>query len=737
MPAPNETRMGGSVITLESPADTRLARRGPLIADVAAAIVLAAALGWILSHATTRVVNWFVMTDELFYERLGISIAHTGSLVPRYRGEVVGNVNQLYPLLISPFYGNADVPHSLVDAHRLNAFLMASAVIPVFLLARHVGLGRITSLWVGGLAVAGPWCVLSSFLLTESVAYPAFCWSILALVAATHRASTAWDAVALASIGLAVAARTQFVVLLLVLPVAVVVVAGGVRPVLRSRRLLVAVYALLLVVFLAGIATGRTGDALGNYSVTTTGIHIDAGLFSLAVGQAAILALATGIVPFLVGAAWLCDRLQRAAPERERALGAVGVATLVLLGLEVASFNQRFGGGQVKDRYLFYVLPLVLVGVGAVVSCRRWPARWAWIGPVGIVLIGLGTVALPTYVKLNVDSPSAIFDDEILRLATTERWAHLLIPLALVVALAVLYTLHVWVSPAVAVAAVAVLVTVTLPGGAAYAFDRLFAVDGTNGLPITLDQGGVFNWIDRALGKNGRVTMITYPVNSPDYWAGVAYWWDAEFWNETVVDKARFVSSQPNDLAWLPAFDRQTGALRATVTTPDALFFGEDVRFRLAGKQVAADRGSYVFRLDRPLRADWVTDRIYGDGWTLPHVPARIRVYARPGQQTPLIRYLTISVKTPDGGPVRSVAISSNQGSSLASIEPSQSVDRGISVCVPPRGSAVVQVQTDFVSDIYRDPTRAPLTGETDRPAGVHLRGVVLADETKAVAHCH
>ena len=58
---------------------------------------LAALLGWVLSLATTRVVNWFVMTDELFYERLGISVAHSGSVVPRFRGETVGNVNQLYP----------------------------------------------------------------------------------------------------------------------------------------------------------------------------------------------------------------------------------------------------------------------------------------------------------------------------------------------------------------------------------------------------------------------------------------------------------------------------------------------------------------------------------------------------------------------------------------------------------------------------------------------------------------
>jgi hypothetical protein len=57
------------------------------------------ALGYVLSLATTRVRNWFVMTDELYYERRAISVAQTGSLLPRLHGEVISNVNQLYPVL--------------------------------------------------------------------------------------------------------------------------------------------------------------------------------------------------------------------------------------------------------------------------------------------------------------------------------------------------------------------------------------------------------------------------------------------------------------------------------------------------------------------------------------------------------------------------------------------------------------------------------------------------------------
>ena len=113
-------------------------------------------LGWILSLATTRVKNWFVMTDELYYERLAISVAQTGSLLPRLHGELVSNVNQLYPVVISTVYGDGDVQASFADAHRLNAFVIATAAMPVYLLARRIGLGLLVSLWAGALTVAVP-----------------------------------------------------------------------------------------------------------------------------------------------------------------------------------------------------------------------------------------------------------------------------------------------------------------------------------------------------------------------------------------------------------------------------------------------------------------------------------------------------------------------------------------------------------------------------------------------------
>src|SRR3954454_16453820 len=111
-----------------------------LVADrwLLGAIGLWIAGGGLLALVTTRVADWFVMTDELLYERLGISVAQSGSPLPRVHGTTIGALNQLYPLLIAPLYGSGDVPGSLKAAHLLNAFVMASAAVPAFLLARRV-----------------------------------------------------------------------------------------------------------------------------------------------------------------------------------------------------------------------------------------------------------------------------------------------------------------------------------------------------------------------------------------------------------------------------------------------------------------------------------------------------------------------------------------------------------------------------------------------------------------------
>ena len=716
--------------------------RSRYLVDGASVVAVALFLGWVLSLATTRVKNWFVMTDELYYERLAVSVAQTGSLLPRLHGELVSNVNQLYPILISPLYGDGNVPASFAGAHRLNAFLIATAAIPVFLLARRIGLGRLISLWAGALSVAVPWVVLSSFLLTEVVAYPAFCWALLALTHAVARKWWATDLLALVAIGIAVLARTQFIVLLGVLVVAVVVEAmldatprGAPANLWRTRRPFVLLFGAVLLVVLGAIAIGKGAELLGSYSVTAENVRLDFGLFQLAFEHLALLALGLAILPFIVGVGWLVDRLRPSTIEPERAFAVVGCTALLLVTLQVASFNQRFGAGLVKDRYLFYVVPIVLLGLAAAVGSRQWPRWWALLVPTGVAAVGFASAPLALYEKLNVDSPVAILNNKLLELATTTRWAHVLLVLAALVAAQALLLAKAFVPWRAAVVTVAAIATLALPLETVYAFDRLFAVNGTNGLPVTLDQGIVFNWVDRNVGPTGRVTVMKYPVGGPDWWAGQGYWWDVEFWNESAVETMADMSLK-GAKHWRESFDPRTGAALDVPETRFAFVYGADVRFRLAGKWIVYDREAYVFDTERPWRAAWLTDGIYPDGWTRPHRPATITVFAEPGQKTALRRFLTIATTSPDPIEPRPVTISSNLGRWRAEIPPNTSIDRLVEVCVPAGGKAEVTVATPAASATYRDPTKAALSGHVDRPVGILLRTIALADERERLDAC-
>ena len=95
-------------------------------------LALWAALALGLSALTTRIEDWFVMTDELLYERLAISVASVGSILPHVHGELIPNVNGLYPLLLAPAFADGFVPDSLGDAHTINAWVMSSACVPAF-----------------------------------------------------------------------------------------------------------------------------------------------------------------------------------------------------------------------------------------------------------------------------------------------------------------------------------------------------------------------------------------------------------------------------------------------------------------------------------------------------------------------------------------------------------------------------------------------------------------------------
>jgi len=79
-----------------------------------------------------------------------------------------------------------------------------------------------------------------------------------------------------------------------------------------------------------------------------------------------------------------------------------------VLTLEVASFNVRFGGGLVRDRYIFYLAPIFAIAFAA--ASPRGATSWK-SSPVGVLMVGFAAAPLPIFDKLNVDAPVSIIED--------------------------------------------------------------------------------------------------------------------------------------------------------------------------------------------------------------------------------------------------------------------------------------------------------------------------------------
>jgi hypothetical protein len=708
-------------------------------------IALWLALGAGLAVVTSRIVDWFVMTDELLYERLAVSIAQTHSPLPRLHGELVGNVNQLYPLLLSPLYRHL-TPTALHDAHILNAFVMSSAVIPAFFLARTVTDSRSLSYLVAMLSVCVPWIALSSFLLTEVAAYPAFLWGVLALqhAAASPRARN--DVLALVAVLVAVLARTQLAVLFVVLPIAFLIHELGFtaaasspwrariqtagRELVSAHRLLAGIYAAAALAAVGLAAAGRLSSVLGTYSVAAKGNLVPAGIGRSLLDHVAAMSLGLAILPFIVGVAWLLAGIF-GAPTRERhAFASIGAVTIVALVFEVTSFDLRFGSGTVHDRYLFYVAPIVLVAFAAALSDSRWP-RWSLLIPTALLAVAFFRDPLPTYENFRVDSPVSVLNDRLLAFAGSLRGAQLLLGLGTIVLAILLLQASVLLRRARLAALLVVLTAAALPAETGYALSRLLETSGTNGRPATLAQDSVFTWIDRDLGVNADVTIVPYPLGYGDYLTNGGHWWDIEFWNASVqheaVYRARFSWTPDTFPKTTLSFDPATG--RANVSPSDYVAQSvADTRFHVAGKPTPAYGAVVLTRAEQPWRTEWLTTGLYDDGWTRAGVSAAIRVFAVPGQTTRVKRYLTLTVRAPADSRGAALRVSSN----LAEVRTRALAETSsqVAVCVPAGSFADVHVSTPARSPIAGDPQSAERQDRLGREGGVLLTQIALADET-------
>lgn len=610
------------------------------VSSRAAPFLVLLGAGVVLAALASRVGDWAVMTDELLYQRLAVSVAGGG--LPRVRGELTDVYGVLYPILLAPVFALFPMPTAVVAAHAWNGVLFASAAVPAFLLARRLAVPAFAA-WAAALfAAAVPWSVIAGFLMTESAAYPAFLWAVLAIQHATVAPGDRAYALALGGIAIATFARPQLAVLALVLTLAAAVEEARARHGLRAHRVLLAAVgvALALVVVLA--LAGSLGTALGSYApAVEEGSLLSRDAVRSAIVHLDVVAVAIGVVPLLLGAGWALEASVRAPDDPERhAFALVVLATVALVSLQVGSIVTRFPLGiEVKDRYLFYVAPLLFLA-SAVALVSRPAIAGLLLATVGFVLT-IGWEDFEPVFGISVDSPAAATHELLSRApGDVASWLAAGAGLAAVALVVALRT-----APR-APLALAVLGGVTLLCAleTGYAWDRLLVSSGPSARPIAQSPADERSWIDRALGDGDDAGMLPYSYG-PEWFSSAIAWWDVEFWNTQVTrgylvgDRFTYTpASFPHDRLGIdPETGRIHGDVRGHVvrTTLDA-------RFAPAGVVVATAPELELVRVDQPPRARWMTLGVHDDGWTPAERAASLRVF---GEAETVV---TVTLSAPD-----------------------------------------------------------------------------------------
>jgi hypothetical protein len=593
-------------------------------------IVLAA--GLLAVEYSSQATQWAVMTDELQTSKLATSIGETLSPVPRIHGAYYGALNQLYPLLLSPLYGSLSVPTAFDGAHVLNAFLLASSAWPAYLLGRAVTGRAGGGYFAAALTAFTPWLVLSSTLLTENAAYPAFVWAVFLCYRALVEPSPGRDAAAVPALVLAYLARTQLFVLAVAFPIALVAYERDPRRAFARHRLLAAAYGAGAAVAVGLAAAGSLSRVLGNYAGTVQGDVLPAGIWHAAAVHLDEVVVGTGIAPFLLATAWAFTPSRREA----RAFAVLFVPLVVLITFEAASFDLRFTpGGFTQDRYVCYLAPLFAVGAAAcLLDPGRRVLRAALVLAAGLAFAGLATADPFEDITLWWASPAGAFHRALrdaagaLGLSAGElvRYGSLVLAAALAGAL--------WRLPRrLSLSVLGVALAAYGAYEARYVFDWL-AVPATTRLQAVEDARR--DWVDAALRHGASVALLPSPELAREYW------WDAEFWNKT-VDRTVTVGGEAVFTPFATpslSLDRRTGRVRGPEPSGLLVLDDEAPQLRLAGTVLARAGPLALLRAKRPYRAEWLVTGTEPAGWARPGEPVRFRFFSGPKE-------LVVSVRAP------------------------------------------------------------------------------------------
>jgi hypothetical protein len=341
-----------------------------LVPLIALSSLVRSAVAW--KHQTPR-----YFPDEYIYAALGRSLAHGHYEI---RGHLAHFPAILEPLLAAPLWRffSTETAYHLVQAE--NAVAASLVAVPIYLLARWLGLGRGYGYLCAAYGLLIPAVSLAAENLTDLVAYPLVLAAVAVGVRALDKPSPKRQVSFLAFATLATLARTQYFVLVPAYILAALLLER--RRMFRAHK--VAVLALI------PVAVAITVAMLGFYSGVRSTTHLNVEFFKWFVLQSFLLALAAGVA-IMPGA---LIALVRPTHRREIVFSLFAGAFIALLFCESTVYAAN--SDDFKERYLFSVMPLFALAYGVYLKRgRRHP--YAVVALVAVIVVAASRLPISVY----------------------------------------------------------------------------------------------------------------------------------------------------------------------------------------------------------------------------------------------------------------------------------------------------------------------------------------------------
>jgi hypothetical protein len=428
--------------------------------------------------------------DEWIYAGLSRSIAH-GHLT--IHGDAAHFPAILQPVLAAPLWRffPTETAYQLVQVE--NAVAASLVVVPVYLLARYVGLERRHGYLCAVYALVVPSLVWIPVTISDFVGYPLAIGAIAAAVRAIDRPSRRGQTVFLALTMLATLARLQYFVIAAGYIVAALMIDR--RKAFKRHAL---AFTALTPVFLGAVvgSLGYYSFGRGSFSMSTlTWIPLQAYLLAGLTGAILVPGAVAGLV--------------RPRERSERAFAFV--VSVFAIGVLAETSVPAAQEGRFRERYLFMLLPLAAVSFFVYVKRGRPHGRL-------VLAVSAALAAAAAYLPVTRYSKRASMYDSgsmigvnWLQAHTSTTAAGLVIALGITMGAALaLLTRRPLIAGLAVPAAIAVSVLITIP---TTQYDiRTHSV-----------RTGFLQWVDKAAGHKA-VTLVATPSSGKIPMLNALYW---------------------------------------------------------------------------------------------------------------------------------------------------------------------------------------------------------------------